>query len=329
MFDYPQFDNTLVAYIQHGFDQAYHYIDYMYRRYDPYASYLTKTHSYISYLLSQGDPRTKNWPLLDFRVMLFFTLGYLWLVASLWLIMKYVPPMRRWEEGKGFNVKYFAVLHNIVLTALSAYMFVEILHQAIAQHYSLWGNAVDRSSNGLGMARVLWVFYASKILEFIDTILMCLRKSFRQITFLHVYHHASIYVIWWIVAYYIPGGEPYFSAMLNSFIHIWMYGYYLWSAYAGKPAEGEKATWKHPAYYRQYITTGQMIQFALNLTQATYLVTSHNHRFPRWAGWLLFYYMLTMLALFGNFAYHQYGAGRRKKAAARAAKANSNGKKQQ
>jgi len=240
------------------------------------------------------------------------------------LIMRYVPPMSRWEDGKGFNVKYIALIHNINLTLISAYMFVEIVHQALSLNYSLWGNAVDRTPRSIGMARVLWIFYASKILEFIDTILMCLRKSFRQITFLHVYHHASIYVIWWIVLYYIPGGEPYFSAMLNSFIHILMYGYYLWSSFAPKLPADKKPTWKHPAYYRQYITTGQMLQFTLNLMQATYLVTA-QHRFPRWAAWLLFMYMLTMLALFGNFAYKQYGSGKRKRAAH--AKANGEIKK--
>jgi elongation of very long chain fatty acids protein 4 len=38
------------------------------------------------------------------------------------------------------------------------------------------------------MASVLWVFYASKVPEFFDTVLMCLKQNFRQITFLHVSH---------------------------------------------------------------------------------------------------------------------------------------------
>jgi len=31
--------------------------------------------------------------------------------------------------------------------------------------------------------------------------------NFRQISFLHVYHHASIFFVWWIIVYYAPGGE--------------------------------------------------------------------------------------------------------------------------
>ena len=45
---------------------------------------------------------------------------------------------------------------------------------------------------------------------------MVLKKNNRQITFLHVYHHCSIFVIWWAVVYIAPNGETYFSAALNS-----------------------------------------------------------------------------------------------------------------
>lgn len=55
------------------------------------------------------------------------------------------------------------------------------------------------------MARILWIYYLSKIPEFLDTIIMALKQNFRQITFLHVYHHLTIFIIWWVVVYYAPG----------------------------------------------------------------------------------------------------------------------------
>lgn len=36
---------------------------------------------------------------------------------------------------------------------------------------------------------------------------MILRKKDNQISFLHVYHHSSIFIIWWIVMSYMPGGQ--------------------------------------------------------------------------------------------------------------------------
>ena len=36
---------------------------------------------------------------------------------------------------------------------------------------------------------------------------MVLKKNDRQISFLHIYHHTTIFAIWWLVTYMAPGGE--------------------------------------------------------------------------------------------------------------------------
>lgn len=89
-------------------------------------------------------------------------------------------------------------------------------------------------------------------------VIMALKGNFHQITFLHVYHHSSIFFVWWIIVRFAPGGDgvlllllvavrpslnvvvgcicfsAYFSAQLNSFIHVVMYSYYMWSTFAPK-----------------------------------------------------------------------------------------------
>lgn len=57
------------------------------------------------------------------------------------------------------------------------------------------------------VARVLWWYYFSKLIEFLDTVFFVLRKKTSQITFLHVYHHASMFNIWWCVLNWIPCGQ--------------------------------------------------------------------------------------------------------------------------
>lgn len=59
----------------------------------------------------------------------------------------------------------------------------------------------------LQVAKVLWWYYFSKLVEFLDTIFFVLRKKTNQITFLHVYHHASMFNIWWCVLNWIPCGQ--------------------------------------------------------------------------------------------------------------------------
>ena len=148
---------------------------------------------------------------------------------------------------------------------------------AIASGYKLWG--VQYSPRETAMARVIHIFFVSKIYEFMDTFIMLLKgnvqqvcgtpivlERFRtaltdaahgrpQVTVLHVYHHATISFIWWMITYTAPGGDAYFSAALNSFVvrvhrkyhsahvlthlvsalqHVLMYTYYLMAILLGK-----------------------------------------------------------------------------------------------
>jgi elongation of very long chain fatty acids protein 4 len=70
-----------------------------------------------------------------------------------------------------------------------------------------------------------------------------------QVSFLHVYHHASICVAWWAGLRLIPSGDSYFGALLNSTIHVLMYSYYTLSLL------------KINCPWKKYLTQCQLIQF--------------------------------------------------------------------
>uniref|UniRef100_A0A674D1G3 Elongation of very long chain fatty acids protein n=1 Tax=Salmo trutta TaxID=8032 RepID=A0A674D1G3_SALTR len=143
---------------------------------------------------------------------------------------------------------------------------------------------------------VLWWYYFSKVIEFMDTFFFILRKNNHQITFLHIYHHASMLNIWWFVMNWVPCGHSYFGASLNSFIHVLMYSYYGLSAV---PAIRPYLWWK------KYITQGQLIQFFLTMYQ-TICAVIWPCGFPR--GWLFFqiFYMASLIAFFSNFYIQTY-----------------------
>ena len=61
------------------------------------------------------------------------------------------------------------------------------------------------------IAKALWWYYFSKCIEFLDTIFFILRKKNNQISFLHVYHHASMFPIWWTGVMWVPGGQGTYS----------------------------------------------------------------------------------------------------------------------
>jgi elongation of very long chain fatty acids protein 4 len=233
-----------------------------------------------NFVKRNGSVHAAKLPLMDPYRVLAILFGYLVVITFLRLITMVLPK---------FQMKYLSRIHDVLLIGLSGYMCIEIVRQAIIHRYSFWLNDVDPSPAGWPMAKVVWLFYVSKIYEFVDTVLMLLKQNYRQFSVLHVYHHASIFPIWWLVTFLAPGGDTYFSAALNSFIHVVMYTYYLFTSFG--------CTFKHKAI----ITKMQMGQFWLNFLQASANLAYKRAGYPYMLSQILFVYMLSLLALFFNF----------------------------
>ena len=56
------------------------------------------------------------------------------------------------------------------------------------------GGQLNDTADGL-LQIGFWFFYHQKYWEFLDTFIFMLRKSTRQVTFLHVFHHSSITLV--------------------------------------------------------------------------------------------------------------------------------------
>ena len=141
------------------------------------------------------------------------------------------------------------------------------------------------------MSKILWLFYFSKIPEMLDTCIMVLKKNTRQISFLHVYHHVSVFWFQFLTVKIATNGDGYMTAALNSGVHVIMYGYYFLSA----------AGVKQVAFIKHTITTLQMTQFVYNLWQGGSNWYLGFTAYPIILSKMLFWYMISLLALFGNF----------------------------
>jgi len=195
-------------------------------------------------------------------------------------------------------LKIVVVSHNGFLILLSAYMCVGCVKEAYVNDYTFWGNGYDPSETKL--ARFIYIFFISKIYEFIDTFIMLLKGNLNQVSFLHVYHHATISFIWWIIVRVAPGGDAYFSAALNSWVHVCMYSYYLLAIIIGR----EESMRRKYLWWGRYLTQMQMFQFVLNLFQALYC--THFSPYPKFLSRILLVYMASLLALFGQFYYAKH-----------------------
>lgn len=241
-----------------------------------------------SYVAANQHPLAKRLPLMTPTHVAFASVMYLVVIMALYPIGQAI--------GKR-TLKSFGTLHNCFLFLLSLYMWGGILITAAANGYTLWNNGVGSGDNAWRMTKLIWLFYVSKLPEFIDTIIMMLKHNYRQVSFLHLYHHGTIFIIWFIVTMEGPGGDAYFSAMLNSGVHVIMYGYYLGTSLFPKGTIRNLLN-----SIKFFITYGQMAQFATNCVQSAYLLLMvEKANYPRHLIHLLLWYMFTLLGLFGNF----------------------------
>lgn len=60
----------------------------------------------------------------------------------------------------------------------------------------------------------------------IDTLLIIIKRKANQLTFLHIYHHSTMFIVWWVGAKFVPGGSAVTGALVNCIVHVLMYSYY-------------------------------------------------------------------------------------------------------
>nr|WJY55135.1 Elovl4 [Paralichthys lethostigma] len=248
--------------------------------------------------LDNGDKRTDPW-------LLVYSPAPVAIIFLLYLSMVWAGP-RLMKHREPFDLRVALIVYNFAMVGLSVYMFYEFLVTSLLSNYSYLCQPVDYSNSPLAMrmARVCWWFFFSKVIELSDTLFFILRKKSNQVTFLHVYHHGTMIFNWWLGVKYVAGGQSFFNAMVNSFVHIVMYSYY---GLAALGPHMQKYLW-----WKRYLTSLQLVQFGIFLVH-----TGHNLLvecdFPNAMNMLLFGYCVTLIILFSNFYYQSYLNNKKKK----------------
>ena len=133
-----------------------------------------------------------------------------------------LPKNIRFDERLLYNI---ALIHNIILSLFSLYIFVDL-----SNFIYTTGIVID---NGYYFAHdrfdnIIFYFYFSKYVEYIDTFLLYLKG--KDPIFLQLYHHSGA-VISWHLAYTYKLDCFWIPTLLNSFVHTIMYTYYILSLF--------------------------------------------------------------------------------------------------
>lgn len=226
-----------------------------------------------------------NWPLADFESAFAIAACYLLFVIVGRIVMPSLPAVP--------GLYPFKFLYNVVQVMLCSYMCIEAGVRAYYAGYTLMPcNDFNTTNPPIGF--ILYVFYLSKILDFADTFFIIAEKRWKQLSFLHVYHHTSIFLFYWLNTNVGYDGDVYLTIVLNGLIHTIMYTYYFVTLHT-------KDVW-----WKSALTMSQMVQFVVMNAQALYLMYTGCNKYPPRITQAYLYYIMTLLVLFANFFISSY-----------------------
>jgi elongation of very long chain fatty acids protein 4 len=126
---------------------------------------------------------------------------------------------------------------------------------------------------------------------------MIARGNWAQFTFLHTYHHTSIFLVYWMVTSAAYDGDVYYTIVANSFIHFIMYAYY-----------GLTTVNVPIRKFGFVVTNAQLFQFVTMMFQALMILFYPGcNQYPRNVTIFYLFYILSLFLLFSDFKGKRFG----------------------
>ncbi|CAK9831892.1 Elongation of very long chain fatty acids protein [Anthophora retusa] len=255
---------------------------------------------YKDLMYNRCAPMTQDWFLVsEIGPLLIILVSYVYFSTS--------AGPRYMKDRKPYELRNLMILHNFIQVLISGYLFYEGLMAGWLFDYDLYCQPVDYSDNpqAMRMARAVHLYYMSKLIELLDTVFFVLRKKNRQISTLHVYHHTLMPVCGWIGAKFLPNGHGTLLGVINCFIHVIMYTYYMLSSIG--PQMNKYLWWK------RYLTTLQLVQFSIIFFHSIQLFFN-GCNYPKLIAVLLTLNSTIFIYMFGAFYLQTYIKDEKRKA---------------
>ncbi|XP_065363311.1 uncharacterized protein LOC135956688 [Calliphora vicina] len=242
----------------------------------------------------ETDKRLNSYPFLGKPWPMLAVVG-----LYLLIVLKWGPKFM--ANRNPYKVDGLMKLYNVLQIVINSLIFFEALK------YSYWRDDFkmicekydphDTRPVTMKLVRPALLYYISKYLDIFDTIFFLVRKKFNQITFLHVYHHSLMIMAVYIYCNFLFSSHFTATGVLNSFIHICMYAYYLLAA--SKPNINLEP-WKRT------LTGMQLIQFVFLAVHFGVPLLNNWCKLP--ILWLMVAFVQNsfMIVLFSNFYYKTY-----------------------
>ncbi|XP_053685580.1 elongation of very long chain fatty acids protein 7 [Sabethes cyaneus] len=263
------------------------------------------------FFIENQDERTVNWFLSgSMTPLLVIVVTYLYFCL-------YAGP-RYMAKRKPFKLENVLIAYNAIQVVLSVVLVYEGIKGGWDGTYDFKCQPVDysRHPTAMRMARAVWLYYICKVIELLDTVFFVLRKKQNQISFLHLYHHTLMPICGFIGVKYFAGGHGTLLGVINSFIHVCMYAYYMLAAMGPKV---QKYLW-----WKRYLTVMQIIQFIIVFYHTIQVQFQPSCGYPKSIAALLTLNAALFIYMFSTFYVRSYLRKVSSPAAAATAEINNN-----
>ncbi|CAH8599617.1 unnamed protein product [Heterobilharzia americana] len=161
----------------------------------------------------EPDPRLSEYALMSswtpsVLLSIVYSLGaYIWRLELIRRQKKTNSKKMNSMRNNTFNhqiITYTMILYNIIMVLFSTYLSISTLYLIYQLDYGLGcielPDPTDKRTDGL--VYYGYLYFISKFIEMMDTVFFLCRGKVDQVTFLHVFHHASMPPsVWWGLKY--------------------------------------------------------------------------------------------------------------------------------
>ncbi|CAH2008599.1 unnamed protein product [Acanthoscelides obtectus] len=206
---------------------------------------------------------------------------------------------RLMENRKPFEIRKLLIAYNAIQILANLYIFyLAVLEMLFVSNWSCDPVDYSYSPEAIHTLKSYHLFFLTKLGDLLETVFFVLRKRYRQVSFLHVYHHFGMFTMLWVAVKFFGGGHGTWVGLINSLVHAVMYTYYLLSAIDEE--------WKKNVAFKKFITQIQMIQFTIFIIIYGRLLLKTDCQYPRLCSYFFVPQNFFMLILFGDFYRRTY-----------------------
>ncbi|XP_039295932.1 elongation of very long chain fatty acids protein [Nilaparvata lugens] len=244
------------------------------------------------------DPRTRHYPLV-------YTPSP-FIIDAIFLLFTYYLGPKYMRGRQPYRLEKIVIIYNFLQMIFNGYLVVNVVRLCYwPLRYSLWCQPIETgtSPREVEITDLVWLYYASKIIDIMDTVFIIMRKKYSQLTLLHIYHHAGMIIIGWCGVKYVPGGQSLSIGVINCFVHVVMYGYYLLTLVDKRYTS---------SWWKKHITQMQMLQFFIIWVHHSISAVS-DCGYPRIASSLIVPCTFSITYLFAIFYWNAYVQPERRK----------------